>query len=197
MAKRLGFISLWLVATLASIAVGVEAVTSVRQQVADTPAPLGALAATTTTTTAPPVGTVTTTRPVTTTAAEPATVTTTSMPASTTTTTAPPVTVAAGVTTTSSTTTTSTTVPETSTTVAAVEPGEQSYSLVGGWVRISVEQDRVDLIGAAPLAGYDMEIEDAGPQQVEVEFSNGSHTSSFRARWADGALDVERNEEDG
>jgi hypothetical protein len=82
------------------------------------------------------------------------------------------------------------------TTTVAVETGEQSFSLQGGWIRISSAEGRVDLVGAAPEAGYDMEIEDDGPQQVEVEFTNGVHTSSFRARWNDGTLDIERHEED-
>jgi cytoskeletal protein RodZ len=201
MTKRLGFIALWLVATLASIAVGVQAVTSVRQQVADTPAPLESLAAQVTTTIVPSDGITTTTVPAAPTTTKPQTVTTTS-PTTPTTTTAPPTTTAGGPTATSSSTTTSTTVPDTSTTVppttttVAAETGEQFVSLQGGWVRISFAEDRLDLVGAAPEAGYDMEIEDDGPQQVEVEFTNGVHTSSFRARWNDGTLDIEQHEED-
>jgi len=46
-----------------------------------------------------------------------------------------------------------------------------------------------------PNAGFTVEVEDDGPGEVRVEFSSESHESEFRARWEDGELRIDIDEE--
>ncbi len=69
------------------------------------------------------------------------------------------------------------------------------YELIGGLVTISVDEPNVYLVGATPKAGFSVEIDKAGPEEVRVEFESSDHESSFRARWKDGELDIDLEEE--
>lgn len=191
MAHRVGIVVAWLVATIVAIGIAATAVGSVRGQVTDVPAipaaGTSALLEPTTTTSAP--GPTTTTSPgivapeTTTTVASSApttaesTTTTTVDPPSTTTTTAPP----------PATTTTTTTPP--------ANPELSTHQLVGGQVTISALAPNVTLVGAVPSGGFSAEVEDSGPGEVEVEFESSHHKSTFRARWEDGHLDIDIDEE--
>ena len=79
--------------------------------------------------------------------------------------------------------TTVATAPATSTTAAT--PEVVAYQLAGGTVVISVAPGRVALVSASPRAGYAMEIDANGPEEVRVEFE-GEIDSEFRARWSGG-----------
>ena len=65
------------------------------------------------------------------------------------------------------------------------------YELIGGLVTISVDGRNVYLVGAAPKAGFSVEVDKAGPEEVRIEFESSDHISSFRARWKDGELDID------
>ncbi len=132
--------------------------------------------ATTTTETSPRPSSTTTTAP-----ATPAGTTSTSAPSSPSSTTAA---------TTSSTTTTRTT----STTTAAA-PATRGYQLRGGSVVIEYVPGRVTLKSASPKAGYQMEIHDRGPDEVEVRFESGNGDSRFEAHWSGGRLVVDIDED--
>jgi hypothetical protein len=140
-----------------------------------------------------------------------ATTTTAAAESSTTTNTAPAIdpttTTTAAVTPTSSTTTTTTTPsstptttspPPTTTTTTTVPPGRPAittYTLIGGQVWISADEPDVAFVNAVPKAGFSVEVEKSGPKEVEVKFESADHQSEFRARWKDGELDIDIDEE--
>lgn len=49
----------------------------------------------------------------------------------------------------------------------------------------------VQLQAATPAPGFAVEIDDAGPPRVRVEFESDDADVRVEARWADGALDVD------
>ncbi|MCH7844209.1 MAG: hypothetical protein IH850_00050 [Acidobacteria bacterium] len=193
MMRRVGIVVAWLAATMVAILIASTAVGSVRGQVTDVPAiptaGTAALLATTTTTigeqatTSTPPTTDGSAAPTTTITVPPtaSSTTTTTAPASTPTTTSPPAP------TTTTTTTTTTTVPP--------RPAVTTYSLIGGQVWISADEPDVVFVNAVPKAGFSVEIDKAGPEEVRVEFESSDHESSFRARWKDGELDIDIEEE--
>jgi hypothetical protein len=190
----------WLAVTTTAVFVAVAAVGSVRDQVTETPT---AMVPTTTIDTSladpalpvtepgsePPTlaPTITPTFTTTTVVGSSTTLpdvstTTTPSPAPTTTTTTPP------------TTTPPTTTPPTTTTgPPATEI--RSYELIGGSVTVEVGPNTVRLAGASPKAGFSMDVENSGPEKVEVEFKSESHESHFSGRFEDGAF-VPKNEEE-
>ena len=120
-------------------------------------------------------------------AIDPTTTTTTAVtPSSSTTTTT---------TTPSSTPTTTSPPPTTTTTTVPPGPAITTYTLIGGQVWISADEPDVALVNAVPKAGFSVEIDKAGPEEVRVEFESSDHESSFRARWKDGELDIDIEEE--
>ncbi len=50
-------------------------------------------------------------------------------------------------------------------------------------------------VNAVPKAGFSVEVEKSGPKEVEVKFESADHQSEFRARWKDGELDIDIDEE--
>lgn len=67
-------------------------------------------------------------------------------------------------------------------------------STTGGSVVLKYRPGEVVLQTATPAAGFQAEVEDAGPPKVEVEFESESSKVSVHAKWADGELDVETDE---
>lgn len=195
MMRRVGIVVAWSVATLVAMTIAGTAVGSVRGQVTDVPAiPTAGTAAFLTTTTIAPAESSTasaphttdgTTPPPTEVAASTASSTTTTTTTATTTTTTTPVT----------TPTTTSPPPPTTTTSAPAAPAVTTYTLIGGQVTISALEPDVGLVAAVPTAGFSAEIDESGPGEVEIEFESSDHQSSFRARWKDGALDIEIDEE--
>ncbi len=177
----------WLAATMVAMLIAATAVGSVRGQVTDVPAiPSAGTAALLATSSTTIVGEAPTgsTPPTTDGTAAPTTIT------------VPPA--AASTTTTAPASTTTTTSPPASTTTTTVPPEPQvlpPYELIGGLVRISVDEPNVYLVAATPKAGFSIEIDEAGPAEVRVEFESSDHESSFRARWEDGELDIDIDEE--
>ena len=196
--KRIAYPLIWLVVTVTAVLIASAAVSSVRDQVTDTPTamlPPTTIAISSTehlvvdpvepTSIAPaPIDDSTAS-----TTSTPATTTTTSSETPTTvqTTTAPPasdpepepVDAAPATTTTSAQTTTTTNVPSTEI---------RSYDLDGGSVSVEIGDGTVRLAGASPKPGYTMEVEHPGPEKVEVEFHNNDHESHFSAKFEDGSL---------
>jgi hypothetical protein len=183
------YVLIWLAVTATAVFVATAAVGSVLDQVTDAPT---AMAPPTTTTTVaattatelPAADTSTTTTTTTTTAP---TVTTTSPPnppPTTTTTTAPTV--------------TTTNPPPATTTTTAPPPSSEirSYDLVGGSVTVEIGSTDVHLAGASPKAGFSMDVEDNGPDKVEVEFKSDDHESHFSGQFEDGRF-VPEIEESG
>ena len=192
--RRVGIVVAWLAATMVAMLIAATAVGSVRGQVTDVPAipSAGAAALLAMSTTTTVLGPSTTNTPTTTdgTVAPTTTITVPPTASSTTTTTAPastPTTTSPPAPTTTTTTTTTTTVPP--------RPAVTTYSLIGGQVWISADEPDVVFVNAVPEAGFSVEIDKAGPEEVRVEFESSDHESSFRARWKDGELDIDIEEE--
>ena len=74
----------------------------------------------------------------------------------------------------------------TTTTSAAPTTEIRSYDLVGGSVSIVVGDGTVRLAGASPKPGFTMEVEGSGAEKVEVEFHNDDHESHFKCSFEDG-----------
>ncbi len=187
MMRRVGIVAAWVVATMVATMIAASAVGSVRGQVTDVPAipnaGTAALLAATTTIAVAESSTTTSTAL----AIDPTTTTTTAVtPSSSTTTTT---------TTPSSTPTTTSPPPTTTTTTFPPGPAITTYTLVGGQVWISADEPDVAFVNAVPEAGFSVEIEKAGPGEVRVEFESSDRESSFRARWEDGELDIDIDEE--
>jgi hypothetical protein len=76
------------------------------------------------------------------------------------------------------------------TTTAPPKPVTSTYDLVGGSVTISAVNPDVSLIGAVPNSGFTVKVENAGPNEVKVEFRSESRESEFSAKWEGGELRV-------
>lgn len=94
-----------------------------------------------------------------------------------------------------------TTVPdESSTTVAGTQTtgttrapvnAVESYELDGGWVSLRSTSEGVFLESASPKSGWTVEVEKTGPEQVKLEFKDGSHEIQFTAEFGDGRVKIE------
>ena len=173
----------WVVATAMAMLLASQAVALVRDQVTDRPskvATTSALETTTSTTTIP-----TTTEP------PPVSPTTTTLAETTTTT-------LTETTATTQTEVTTTSVPATSSTTTTTTNEEETFYLVGGWATVRCAGDDVILATYAPNAGYQVEIESAGPVELEIKFeeSGGDHESRLKVHCNDGALDPDTEERD-
>ena len=195
MARRIALFAAWLGATALAVVVAAAAVGTVRTEVTDQPAAGEPFAATTILADA---STTTTTILVT---------TTTATGTSTTTSIADGSDDDAPSTTITSSTTTSTTSPgdddddsapttttpmQTTTTAPSVT---KTYNMAGGTVTISASEPDVRFVGASPAAGYTIEVEDRGPEQVKVEFDGAGGESEFVAKWESGVLVVDIDED--
>jgi cytoskeletal protein RodZ len=82
------------------------------------------------------------------------------------------------------------------TTPATSSPTEWSLRTIttqGGTVVVRYRPGEVELQAATPAPGFEMEIDDAGPPDVRVEFENDDTDIRVEARWEDGSLDVAVN----
>jgi len=193
-----GIVAAWIVATVVAIAIAATAVAGVRSEVTDTPTALGtpeigvdvvALESAEDSSTTSVMPTV----PATTTTMLPpddvAVVTTTVVPVE-----SPTTTIAASTVTPEPSTTT--TVGTTSTTV---DGSTKTYDTEGGSVRIVVSGDAVTFAGATPLPGWKVELENSGPEEVNVHFERNEDEEEeieFKAKVEDGELKVSISEDD-
>lgn len=118
----------------------------------------------------------------------------TSTTAATSTTASAPTTTAPGPTTSTSNgssapSTSASTSTSTSSTVASVW-SLRSVSSPGGLVVVRYRPGEVELQAATPLPGFAVEIDDAGPPRVRVEFESADSDVRVEVRWRDGTLDV-------
>lgn len=87
-----------------------------------------------------------------------------------------------------SSTTTSSTSASTPTTDA--EWSVRTISSAGGTVVIRHRPGEVELQAATPASGFEVEIDDAGPDRVRVEFESDDSDVRVEAEWNNGELDV-------
>lgn len=181
MRNRLGLVFAWLAIAIAATAVSSAAVSSVRSQVTDVPELLGA--ASFATPVAPPLTTPTSVAPITTEApADPTVDSTFPTPTTTTPTTA----------TTAPPGTPTTTVPPPTTTTTVFVSTTHTFDTDGGSIIVEVDGDDVSFVGAFPQSGWKVELEDSGPEEVEVHFEPNNEDDErkieFKAWVEDGVL---------
>jgi cytoskeletal protein RodZ len=167
--RRFGIFGIWLVVVVFATTVTWQIVSAADDQVNDRPvAPLNVAA---------PVLTDTTTS--------------TTLPSSVTTT--------AGQTTPTSSQNTGTSSPTTSATAATTPTTSapsnaqwqsRSVQTGGGTVIIRYRPGEVQYQSATPSPGFQVEVDDAGPPDVKVEFESETQKFEVEARWKDGSLDV-------
>ncbi|MEA3501218.1 MAG: hypothetical protein U9R47_00465 [Actinomycetota bacterium] len=197
--RRIIYPLIWLAVTVTAVLIASAAVSSVRDQVTDTPTAAASpttialrtteqavldpteLESSSPTSIDEPIKTTTTT-------------TTTTPPATTTiplqsTTTVPTTTVPSSP---DPTTTTTTTAPTTTAPTTEI----RSYELVGGSVSVEISSETVRLAGASPKPGFTMEVENSGPEKVEVEFHSEDHESHFSGKIEDGEFKPSIDESD-
>lgn len=82
-----------------------------------------------------------------------------------------------------------------------VAPGEaggatttEAYDLTGGLVTVRYQGGSTTLVSAAPNSGFGVEVNDGGPDKVDVRFRSERHESRLVTRVRDGAPDPQRDE---
>ena len=88
-------------------------------------------------------------------------------------------------------TTTSSIPDETSTTVASIPNGPQTFTVTGGTVTIDVEGGVLSLVSATPDAAFVVDKSEARADRVEVEFRSDNVQSRVQVRIDEGRLRVE------
>ena len=77
--------------------------------------------------------------------------------------------------------------PSTSTTTTPAVTATSTYTAEGGTITVRFScGTTVELVSASPNAGFQMDIKNEGPEEVDVEFESDDHESRIRARCADG-----------
>lgn len=194
MRRVVGITAAWMAATSVAIVIAAAAVASVRTEVTDTPTALGepeivavttepeldqveqltssvSIVETTTTTVSPTVEAETTST----------TVQVDTSTDTTTTSSAPPA-----------------AAPSTTTSVAAAGH-TKTYDTEAGSVRVTISGDSVSFSGATPLPGWKVELENSGPEEVNVHFERNDDEGEeieFKAKVDDGELKVSISESD-
>jgi hypothetical protein len=74
------------------------------------------------------------------------------------------------------------------TTAASPAPRTKAYATSGGTVVVRIQDTRVTLVSSSPATGYAQDVRSAGPDEVEVRFSNGQHESRVRVLFENGQL---------
>jgi cytoskeletal protein RodZ len=67
-------------------------------------------------------------------------------------------------------------------------PRTKTYATTGGSVTVRIQGTSVTLVSSSPSAGFTQDVRSAGPDEVEVRFSNGQHESRVRVRFENGQL---------
>jgi len=181
--RRIAYLLIWLAVTLTAVFIASAAVSSVRDQVTDTPTAM--FPPTTIAPDRPEQQAPDPTQPESPTRIDGSSGPTTTAPTPTTSAPLQPTTTVPSTTVPSApapsplpTTTTTSTVPSTT--------EIRSYELVGGLVSVEIGDGTVRLAGASPRPGFTMEVESSGPEKVEIEFHNDEHRSKFSGKFEDG-----------
>ena len=70
----------------------------------------------------------------------------------------------------------------------------EGYELVGGTVTVTYRNGATNLVQATPNSGFVVELNDSGPDKVDVRFRSDNHESRLVTRWDDGAPDPDKEE---
>lgn len=165
----------WVAALVVATVLAWQIVGLADSQVGDTPVAVAPLR---TTTTASGAGSTTL----------PSTSTTTTDPRPTTTTTPGATTSSPGATSTSPSTGATS---SSSSTTASEQWSLRTVTTTGGVVVVRYRTGEVELQAATPAPGFSVEVDDAGPPRVRVEFEGENADVRVEARWDDGSLDID------
>jgi hypothetical protein len=72
----------------------------------------------------------------------------------------------------------------------------KTTSTKGGTLVVKYRPEEVVLQAASPAAGFHVEVDKAGPPEVEVEFESETSKVEIRAKWEHGELTIEVSESD-
>ena len=87
--------------------------------------------------------------------------------------------------------------PTTSTTSTTMAPAvTRTLVAQGGQVAVRYADGGVELLWARPESGFTVDVEKAGPDEVDVRFESDDHRSRVRAFWRNGVPAEEVREED-
>ena len=78
-----------------------------------------------------------------------------------------------------------------SVTTAETQWSVRTINSAGGSVLIRYRPGEVEYQAATPAAGFGVEVDDAGPDRVRVEFESEDADVRVEARWENGELDIE------
>lgn len=67
----------------------------------------------------------------------------------------------------------------------------RTVSTAGGAVVLRYRPNEVELQAATPLPGFEVEVDDPGPERVRVEFESEDTDVRVEAKWDDGSLEVD------
>jgi hypothetical protein len=70
----------------------------------------------------------------------------------------------------------------------------ESYRLTGGLVTVRYRGTATTLVSAAPNSGFGAEVNDTGPEKVDVRFRSDGHESRFSTRLRGGTPDPQTEE---
>ncbi len=92
-----------------------------------------------------------------------------------------------------------TTVPATSPSPSPTTTETEEWTLRtiptgGGTVVVRHRPEEVEFVSATPAAGFETELEDAGPPKVRVSFESEEYEFEIRVEWHDGKLEVDIEE---
>lgn len=92
-----------------------------------------------------------------------------------------------------STSTASTSSPSSSTssTASSEQWSLRTVTTTGGVVVLRYRTGEVELQAATPAPGFSVEVDDAGPPRIRVEFESDLTDVRVEARWEDGSLDID------
>ena len=82
----------------------------------------------------------------------------------------------------------------TETPAAGAQAVTEAYNLTGGVVTVRYRAGATTLVSATPNSGFGVEVNDGGPEKVDVRFRSDRHESRLVTRWRDGAPDPARDE---
>lgn len=83
-----------------------------------------------------------------------------------------------------------------SSTTASEQWSLRTVSTTGGVVVVRYRTGEVELQAATPAPGFSVEVDDAGPPRVRVEFESEVADVRVEIRWENGALNVDVSDDD-
>ena len=75
-------------------------------------------------------------------------------------------------------------------TTQPTQPSTESYEVEGGWVSLKLDGHNVFFESASPRPGWSVKVENQGPEEVVVVFEKGEQEIHFVAKYEDGRVKI-------